>query len=327
MNRLNRRRFGLALGGLGLVRAAGQAKAQADWPVRPVRLVVPYPAGGPTDTAARLIAQELSQLWRQAVVADNRAGANGNVGAAFAAKAPADGYTLLIGTSSSHGTNPALYANPGFDAVRDFDPVIQLTESTLFLGVPSQLPINSVRDLVAYAQAHPGKLNYGSIGNGSAHHLAGELLMLRTGIDIVHVPYKGSAAALAGLLAGEIQILFDSTMMQLAKGGQVRVLAVTTRERWPTHPQVPTVAEGGVADYALGGWFAIFAPKGTPAPVRARIGLDANSVLARPDIRQRYLDMGVLPVGGSAEQLARLVQSELIKGRELVKASKATPDN
>lgn len=307
-------------GGLGVGAAA---QAQAGWPVRPVRLVVPYAPGGPTDGIGRLVAQRLGALWGQQVVVDNRPGANANIGAESVARAQADGYTLLMGTGSTHGINPAIYPKLPFDPVKDFVPIVQLTDSTLYVAVHPSLGVQSLAELIALARAQPNRLNYGSVGIGSAHHLAGEMLKLRTGIQMTHVPYKGSGPARAALLGGEIQVLFDSAVMPLARQGQVRVLGVTAARRWPASPEVPTLIEQGYGDFIVSGWFALFAPAGTPEAVVEKINADTNRVLADPELRERAGAMSLLVQGGSAKDLESLVARELQRWPPVVRASGA----
>lgn len=300
-----------------------QAQPPSAFPNRPVRLVVPYAPGGPTDGIGRLLAQKLSALWSQQVLVDNRPGANANIGAEAVARSPADGYTVLMGTGSTHGINPAIYPRLPFDPVKDFVPIVQLTDSTLYLAVAPGFPARTVSELIAYAKANPGKLNYGSVGIGSAHHLAGEMLKLRAGIDMAHVPYKGSGPARAALLAGEVQVLFDSAIVPLARQGQVRVLGVTARQRWPGSPEVPTFSEQGLPDFVVSGWFALFAPAGTPSAVVERINLDVNKILEDPEVRERAAAMSLVIQGGSSRDLESLVAMELKRWPPVVKASGA----
>lgn len=317
---MQRRQLLTLLGSSLYTLSYGQSAA---YPTRPVRLVVPYAPGGPTDSIGRLISTRLSNIWTQQVIVDNKPGANANIGAEAVARSAPDGYTLLMGTGSTHGINPAIYPKLPFDPVKDFSPIIQLTDSTLYAAVLPNTPVKSVAELVAYAKANPGKLNYGSVGIGSAHHLAGEMLKLRAGIDMVHVPYKGSGPARAGLLAGEVQVLFDSAIMPLAKQGQVRVIGVTSRERWPGATEVPTFIEQGFADFVVSGWFALFAPTGTPSSVLEKINSDVNKVLAEADLRERATAMSLVVQGGTSRDLENLVASELKRWPPVVKASGA----
>jgi tripartite-type tricarboxylate transporter receptor subunit TctC len=317
------RRSLLALAGAPALLVLAQARAQSAYPQRPVRLVVPYAPGGPSDSVARFVAQKLSLAWGQQMVVDNRPGANANIGAEAVARAPADGYTLLLGTGSTHGINPAIYPRLPFDPVKDFQPIVQLTDSTLYAAVLPTLPVRSLTELVAYAKANPGKLNYGSVGVGSAHHLAGEMLKLQAGIDMTHVPYKGSGPGRAALLGGEVQVLFDSAIMPLARAGQVRVLGTTSARRWPASPEVPTFIEQGFPDFVVSGWFALFAPAGTPAAIVQKVNADTNKVLVDPELAERAAALSVIVQGGSPRDLENLVAAELKKWPPVVKASGA----
>lgn len=303
--------------------AAHAQSAAAAYPSRPVRFIVPYAPGGPTDITGRLVAARLSERWGQQVVVENRPGANANIGAELAARAVPDGYTLFMCTGSTHGINSAIYPKLGYDPLRDFIPVVTMTESTLYLAVPPSMPVANVRELLEYARARPGKLNYGSPGLGSAHHLSGELLKVRTGIDVVHVPFKGSAPALAALQAGEIQILFDSAALPHAKSGKLKILAVASRKRWPASPEIPTVIEEGIPDFEARGWFGICVPAGTPADVVDKINRDTNEVLREPETRKRLTDVGLHVAGGAQADMAAAIRNELAYWAAIVKASGA----
>jgi tripartite-type tricarboxylate transporter receptor subunit TctC len=305
--------------------AVAPAAAQGDaFPSRPLRYVVPYAPGGPTDTVGRLVAAELSKRLGQQVIVDNRPGANANIGAEFVAKAPADGYTLLQGTSSTHGSNPALYPKLPYDAQRDFVAVIPLIEGPVYLGVGPKSAANTTAELLAFARANPGKLNYGTPGPGSPQHLAGELLKLRAGIDMVAVHFKGAAPAMTALLGGEIDIVFDSTALAQARAGKLKVLGVSTRKRWPLAPDVPTLEEGGVAGFEVRGWFGLFAPRATPGAVVERLNREINDVLALPAVRTRLTEMGYQPVGGGAAAFAESIRAETATWAAVVKAANLT---
>jgi tripartite-type tricarboxylate transporter receptor subunit TctC len=310
---------------LGLA-SAGAADAQ-NWPTKPIRYIVPYPAGGNTDITGRLIGQKLSETLGQPIVTDNMPGGGANIGAAAAARAAPDGYTLFQGTGSTHGINSALFPKLPFDPVKDFVPIVLLVESPLFLVVNPDLPVKSVPELVAYAKAHPGKLSFGSVGNGSAHHLAGELLKLRAGLDMVHIPYRGSAPALQDLMGGQIQLAFDATALQLVREGRLRALAVASTKRWPAAPDIPAMSEVGFPDFEVGGWFALFAPAGTSRPIIDRINVEVNRILALAPVQQRLREIGLEPLGGTPEQLAKHVATELAKWPTIVKASGARLEN
>jgi tripartite-type tricarboxylate transporter receptor subunit TctC len=301
---------------------AASARAET-WPDKPIHIIVPYVAGGNTDSNARLIGAKLSEALGQPVIIDNMPGAGANIGAGAAARAAPDGYTLFQGTGSTHGINSSLFHKLPYDPVKDFVPIVLMVESPLFLVVNADLPVKSVPELVAYAKANPGKLSFGSVGIGSAHHLAGEAFKQRGGIDIVHVPYRGSAPVLQDLMGGQIQMAFDATALQLVREGRVRALAVASSKRWPDAPEIPAMSEVGFPDFQFGGWFGLFAPAGTPRPVVERINKEVNRILQMPDVKQRLNEIGLEPLGGTPEQLAEHVTRELAKWPALVKASGA----
>ena len=301
----------------------------AQWaPTRPVRLIVPYPAGGPLDTAARLLAQRVSARWAQAVVVENIAGAGGNIGAAAVAKATADGHTLLMGAVATHAINPSLYASMPYDAAKDFIAVTQVASTPNVLVVNSQVPAQSVADLVAYARAKPGGLNYGSGSTGSAGHLAGELFNSLAGVRMVHVPYKGAPAAMQDLIGGRIDLMFDNLASSLSqvKAGRIRALAVTTAKRTPLAPDLPTLVESGLPGFDISTWVGIFVPAGTPKAAVDRIHADFTRALAEPEVREKLLGMGADSVGSTPEAFAAFVAAEASKYARLVKASGAKAD-
>jgi tripartite-type tricarboxylate transporter receptor subunit TctC len=304
----------------------GAADAQ-NWPTKPIRYIVPYPAGGNTDITGRLVGQKLSEALGQPVVIDNMPGAGANIGAAAAARAAPDGYTIFQGTGSTHGINSSLFPKLPFDPVKDFAPIVPLVESPLFLVVSPSLPVNSLPELIAYGKAHPGKLSFGSVGNGSAHHLAGELLKLRAGLDMVHVPYRGSAPALQDLMGGQIQLAFDATALPLVRDGKLRALAVASTKRWPSAREIPAISELGFPDFEVGGWFGLFAPAGTSRPIIDRINGETNRILDMPQVQKRLREIGLEPLGGTPEQLAKHVAAELAKWPAIVKASGARLEN
>src|SRR5438034_5972010 len=258
--------FARALAAALLVVAAPVALGQVAYPTKPVRLVVPFPAGGTTDLLARAAAQKLSEAWGQQVIVDNRPGAAGNIGAELVAKAAPDGYTLLMGTVGTHAINASLYAKMPYDHVKDFAPVILVAGVPNVLVVNPSLPVHSVQELIAYAKANPGKLNFASSGSGTSIHLSGELFKVMTGVQMTHVPYKGSAPALQDLLGGQVQLMFDNLPPSLPqiKAGRLRALAVTSATRAPALPDVPTVAEAGLPGFEASSWFGVLAPAGTP---------------------------------------------------------------
>ncbi|VTU13413.1 Argininosuccinate lyase [Variovorax sp. SRS16] len=333
---LPRRRTVLTLAALGtMMLAAHPAGAQAAWPTKPVRIVVPFAPGGTTDILARAVAPELAKAFGQQFFVDNRAGAGGNVGAEIVAKAPNDGYTLLMGTVGTHGINRALYPKLPFDPIKDFAPI------TLVAAVPNvmemnadkarALKINNVADFVAYAKSHPGKLNMASSGSGTSIHLAGELFKSMTGSYMVHIPYRGSAPALLDLVGGNADVMFDnlpSSMAQI-KGGKLKALAVTSAQRSPALPDIPTVEEAGgpaLKGYEASSWFGLLAPAGTSPDIINRIQQEVAKSLGTPAIKEKMLAQGALPSGNTPAEFAKLIASEHVKWAKVVKASGATVD-
>ena len=284
-------------------------------------MVVPFPAGGTVDAVARGIAQKLSETLRQPFVVENRAGGAGSIGAEAVARAAPDGYMLLMGTASTHGSNPAVQKGLPYDAIRDFAPVILVASTPYILVVHPSVPANTVAELLALARAQPGRLNYGSYGAGSSNHLASELFRAITGVDIVHVPYKGGAPALADLLAGQVQMMFDvfATSGPQLRSGKLRLLGVGAARRSTLAPDVPTLAEAGVSGFEAGTFFGLFAPAATPRPLVARLNEEANRALLLPELRERLAAAGAEPGGGSPEQLGQAVTTEVAKWTRLVR--------
>ncbi|HEX9462990.1 MAG TPA: tripartite tricarboxylate transporter substrate binding protein [Alphaproteobacteria bacterium] len=307
-----------ALGGSG-------AHAQV-YPSHPIKFVVPYPAGGAADILARVVGQKLSEQLGQPVVIDNRPGAGTAIGSDLVAKAPPDGYTILMGTVSSHAINPALNTNVGYDPVKDFAPIAPVASLPFILDVHPAVPARSVAELIALAKAQPGKLNFASAGNGTSNHLAGELFKSMAGIDIVHVPYRGSAPALSDVIAGQVTMMFDLTITSLPQieARQVRALAITTPKRSALAPDLPTVAESGLPGYAVDAWFGVFAPAGTPPPVVKRLNTETVAALKLPDVRERLASQGAEPLTGTSEEFAAYVRSEAAKWAKLVHDSGMT---
>ena len=328
---INRRWSGFSLGYLlpavavaGLLfGAAPRAGAQAPqaYPERPVRLIVPFPAGGTVDAVARSLAQQLAGALKQAVVVENRGGGAGSIGAEAVARAAPDGYTLLLGTASTHGSNPAVQKALPYDAMRDFAPVVLVASTPYILVVHPSVPANTVAELLALARAQPGRLNYGSYGAGSSNHLASELFRALTGVDIVHVPYKGGAPALADLLAGQVQMMFDvfTTSAPQLRTGKLRLLGVGAARRSTLAPAAPTLAEAGVPGFEAGTFFGLFAPAATPRLVVARLNEETNRALIVPEMRERLAAAGAEAGGGAPEQLGQAVAAEVAKWTRLVR--------
>ena len=319
--------FARALAAALLVVAAPVVLGQAAYPTRPVRLVVPFPAGGTTDILARAAAQKLSEAWGQQVIVDNRPGAAGNIGAELVAKSAPDGYTLLMGTVGTHAINASLYAKMPYDQVKDFAPVILVAGVPNVLVVNPQLPVNTVAELIAYAKANPGKLNFASSGSGTSIHLSGELFKTMTGVQMTHVPYKGSAPALTDLMGGQVQLMFDNLPSSLAfiKAGKLRAIAVTSTTRAAALPDTPAVADT-VPGFEASSWFGILAPAGTPREIVAKINGEISKWLASPDAKEKLAAQGADVAGGTPEDFAKHIQTETAKWAKVVKESGAKVD-
>ena len=303
------------------------AQAQT-YPSKPIRFVVPYPAGGPLDTVARLLGQKVSESVKQAVIVDNKPGAGGNIGADAVAKANADGYAILMGAVATHAINPTLYSSIPYDAIKDFVPVTQVASTPNVLVVNPSVPASSVREFIAYAKANPGKLNFGSGSTGSAGHLAGELFKTMAGVDMTHVPYKGAAPAMTDLVGGQIQLMFDNLASSLAqvRAGKIKALAVTTAKRSALAPELPTIAESGLPGFDISTWFGIFVPAGTPRDVVERLHGEFTKALAMPDIREKMLVLGAEPVASRPEEFAAYIRAEADKYTRVIRASGAKAD-
>ena len=296
---------------VGLCVGSAAAAAQT-YPNKPVHLVVPFAAGGAVDLIGRTFAQKVTEIWKQQVIVDNKAGAGGNIGADAVAKATPDGYTLLINISGQ-AISAALYRKLPFDPVKDFTPVTQLTSTYLILVANTKVPANSVKELVALAKSRPGKLNYGSTGIGASPHLAGELLKSVAGIDVVHVPYKGDAPLTPALLADEVQFGFLplSSVLQHIQAGKLRALGVTGAKRGASVPDVPTFIEAGLPEFEYSGWIGIFAPGGMPRDLAHKIGADFVKALNQPEVLALLPGWGYEPVGGTPEQFAAKYQADI----------------
>jgi tripartite-type tricarboxylate transporter receptor subunit TctC len=316
------------LGALCLAALAPSPAAAADYPDKPIRLVVPFPAGGGADTLARLIMPRVGQALGTAIVIDNKPGAGGNVGAELVARAAPDGYTLLYGTNGTHAINQTLYGSLRFDPVKDFAPVSRMTMIAAMLFVNPELPVNSTSALIQYAKANPGKVNFASAGNGTTSHLAGELFRTMAGIDIVHVPYRGGAAAAADVISGQCQMMIDvmPNAYPLVKGGRVRGLAVSTAQRFPGAPEYPTIAESGLPGFEVAAWDGVLAPAGTPPAVIDRLNGAIRQALEDPQVRDSLIAHGAVPVPGSPEAFARHIAAESEKWARVVRQSGAKID-
>jgi tripartite-type tricarboxylate transporter receptor subunit TctC len=304
------------------------ATAQDDWPTRPITLVVPFPAGGTTDIVARLAGQALSRELGQPVVVDNRPGAGGNIGAQYVARAPADGYTLVMGTVGTHAINPSLYKKMPYDHIKDFAPISRVTAvPNVLISNPSQ-PYKTVKELVAYGSANPDKLSFASSGSGTSIHLAGELFKSMTGVKMQHIPYKGSAPALTDLIAGQTNLMFDNlpSAIQFIKAGKLRAIAVTTLKRSPQLPDLPTIAESGIPGFDASSWFGLLAPADTPPAVIKRIDDALIKAMASTDLKQKIAEQGGEPIAETPDKFAAFIQAETAKWAKVVKESGAVVD-
>ena len=304
------------------------ALAQTAFPTKPIRIVVPFPPGGTTDILARAAAQKMTEAWKEQAVVDNRPGAGGNIGAELVAKSAPDGYTLLMGTVGTHAINPSLYARMPYDHVKDFAPVILVAAVPNVLVVHPSVPASSVAELIAYAKANPGRLNFASSGSGTSIHLAGELFKVMTGVQMAHVPYKGSAPAIADLVGGQVQLMFDNLPSALPqiKAGRLRALAVTSAQRAPALPDLPTIAESGLPGYEASSWFGLLAPAGTPADVVAKVNGEVARWLATPEAKEKLLSQGANAAGGTPEDFVRHIAAETAKWQKVVRESGAKVD-
>jgi tripartite-type tricarboxylate transporter receptor subunit TctC len=330
---LSRRALMIAMGLGASLGLSTLAHAQASWPNKPVRIVVPFAPGGTTDILARALAPELSKAFGQQFVIDNRGGAGGNIGADVVAKSDPDGYTILMGTVGTHGINKSLYARLPYDPQKDFAPI------TLVAGVPNVMVMNAdkakamniqtVQDFIRYAKSNPGRLNMASSGNGTSIHLAGELFKVKTGIFMTHIPYRGSAPAMVDMLSGTMDVMFDNlpSAMPHIQAGKLKAFAVTSAQRSAALPELPTVAEAaGLPDFEASSWFGLLAPAGTPADIVQRLQQETVKALNLPEIRSRLMALCANPGGNTPQEFARLIDNEIAKWALVVKASGARVD-
>jgi len=308
----------LALTACALVAASGPSLAQ--YPVTPVRIIDPYPPGGTTDILARLVSTRLTDKLGQSFIVENRPGAAGAIGSQAVAKSAPDGYTLVMGTISSHGINSALYKALPYDPVKDFAPVTNVASTPNVITVNPELPVKNLAELLKLAKEKPGKLNFGSTSQGGSPHMSAELLKMMTRVDLVHVPYKGAGPMLADLIGGQVQIGFDNlpSSMSHIRSGKVRAIAVTTPSRWPGAPEIPTVAESGVTGYEVSGWFGLLAPAGTPKPVIDVLYAALSEILKQPDVQKQMLELGAAPVGNPPDAFGRQIAGEVEKWKKVV---------
>jgi tripartite-type tricarboxylate transporter receptor subunit TctC len=306
----------VAVARIALLAVLGAAPALAqNYPNKPVRILIAQAPGSATDTISRVIGNRLQEALGQPVVIEARPGAGGVVGTEAAARSAADGYTLFMGNNSTHGSNPAVYAKLPYDAVGDFAPIAFVASVPYVLVVEPSLPVNSVQELIALAKSRPGKMNYASAGNGSTHHFCGELLKSMAGIDLVHIPYKGSPPGVTAVLAGEVALMFANLtdVGSQIKGGKVKALAVTTPKRAGLFPALPTLSEGDLPGFEITSWFGVLAPAGTPTPIIARLNAEINKVLARADVRDTLGNLSLELAPGTPEQFAAHIKTEIAK--------------
>jgi tripartite-type tricarboxylate transporter receptor subunit TctC len=326
---LNRRRFvGLAAAAIASPPILPSRAAGVDWPVKPVRVVVPFTPGGSTDITARLISNRLQEVWGQSVVVENKPGAGGNIAADMAAHSDPDGYTIFI-SGPGMATNQFLYPSLSYDSVNDFAPVTRLITQPNLMCVPNSSPAKSVREFIAFCNDNRGKVTYASSGNGTTLHLSGELFKRMANVEMTHIPYRGGAPAINDLIPGRVDVIFDNmpSILSHVKGGSLRGLAVTTKERVTATPEIPTIAESGVPGFDVFSWFGFFVPAKTPPEVIAKINADTNAALAYGPVKSRFEELGANPKGSTPAELASFLQSEIDKWGPVIREAKIRVEN
>lgn len=318
----------LLAAGLGLAQLT--AGAQTTWPAKPIRIIVPFPAGGPTDITARVLGQAIGESLKTPVIVENKAGGHGFIGVGEAAKAPADGYTLMMASIGTMAINPRLHEKIPYDANKDFAPVsLVVTVPIVVVANPRVLPVATLPELVERLKANPGKINFASAGNGGSSHLVPEYFKYRTGTFMTHIPYKGSGPAIGDVVAGQVQLMFDTllTSTPFVKSGKLRMLGVTTAQRLPQYPDVPTVAEAlNMKDFEASSWYALYAPAGTPPDIVKRLSAEVDAALKQPAVAKRLTDLGAIPAGGTPEKLAAFQRLEQDKWGKVIQLAHVKPD-
>ena len=309
-----------------LLALASLASHAQSWPAKPVRMIVPYAAGGTTDVLARIMSERLGQALGQPIVIEYRPGAGGTIGAEAAAKAAPDGYTIVMGAPGSHSTAASLYAKLGFDPVKDFAPIVHVANVPNSVVVHPSMPVKSVPELIAYVKTKPGEVAFGSAGTGATTHLTGELFALETGTKLTHVPYKGSSQAMVDLLGGQIPMMFENLpgAAPQVRAGKLRLLAVTSAKRSPAFPDTPAVSET-IPGFEVVAWFALFAPAGTPAAIVQRMNVESDRILQQADVREKIAQAGSEPVGGTPEAFAKFLADDIAKWRRVIPAAGIKP--
>jgi tripartite-type tricarboxylate transporter receptor subunit TctC len=325
MNATRRSLVSVALAAAAAV--ALPALAQSAYPSKVIKIVVPTAPGGGNDAMARIVGAKLQERWKQAVIVENKAGGNGAIASEYVARSAPDGYTILLGYIATHGINPGLSKVP-YDPVKDFIPIAEIAEAQGVLVVNTSVPAKTVKELIALAKAKPGTMSYASAGNGTAPHIAGELFKQQAGVDLLHVPYKGSGPAMTDTLAGTTQIMFPSLVAATPhiKSGKLRALAVTGSKRSPLYPNLPTVAESGVAGFEITQWYGFFAPAKTPADIVDKLNKEIVAIMKEPDVAKKFADQGADIVTGSSADFGKLVERELARWSKFIKEAKITAD-
>ncbi|MDB5799000.1 MAG: hypothetical protein JWP36_2902 [Paucimonas sp.] len=325
-----KRRNALALIGGGLLSTIAPTlrAQQQDFPNRPIKIIAPYPPGGTTDLFARIIGEYLQKSWGQPVVIENRPGSSGMIGAGMVARSPGDGYTLLIGSQALYSVNPTLYDKVPYDPVKDFTPISLIARLPSFFVVPASLPVSNLREFMKYTKDNPGKVAYGSAGSGTAQHIYPELFKLQTGLDILHVPYKGSVPAVTDLMGGRVQAMMDlgPSIMQYIRAGKLKALAVSTRERSRSLPDVPTMDESGVPGFDMSTWFAIHGPAGIPPAIANKLSNEIRTAMRNPDVKSRFEAVGVETIGTSGEELLARQKADAVKYADVIKRANIKVD-